>query len=305
MPTTYLEQFFAIDPSVPPVAGTTLSVQQLDLIDWQSNNIINTTGSNGDRIDGSDIRQMYPGDTITVIMRGQTVTITGVTFYLADGRVLFTPTDGTRLFNATFQSSTFVNTQGGLPVSVFAPPCFTPGTRIRTPAGSRPIETLAPGDLVDTIDHGPRPLRWIGRRTVDGTGEFAPVRIAKDALGNYRALVVSPQHRLLVSGWQAEVLFGAAEVLVAALHLVGRPGITRTPVAEVEYIHLLFDDHEIIFAEGAASESFHPGSILLEGDRALYAEIMSIFPGLAARVHCDLPAARPVVSGREARILAC
>ncbi|MEI2805816.1 MAG: Hint domain-containing protein [Albidovulum sp.] len=303
MPTTYPEQFFAMDPSAPPGAGTPLTVQQFNLVDWQNNNVINTNGNNGDRIDNSDIRQMYPGDTISVIMKGQTVTITGVTFYLADGRVLFTPTDGTRLFDATFQNSTFVNTQGGLPVGTFGPPCFTPGTRIRTPAGDAPVETLVPGDLVDTFDRGPRPLRWTGRQTVDGTGGFAPVRIAKGALGNRRALVVSPQHRMLVTGWQAELLFGEPEVLVAAVHLVGRPGIERAPVTEVDYCHLLFDDHELIFAEGAPTESFHPGSILLEEDRALYAEIVSIFPELAARDVKDVPAARPVVAGREARAL--
>lgn len=303
MPTTYLEQFFAIDPSAPPGSGTSLDVQQLDLVDWQNNNVINTNNNNGDRIDGSDIRQMYPGDTITVIMRGQTVTITGVTFYLADGRVLFTPTDGTRLYDATFQSSTFVNTQGGLPVGAFGPPCFTPGTRIRTAAGDAPVETLVPGDLVDTLDGGLQPLRWTGRRKVDGTGDFAPVRIAAGALGNRRALVVSPQHRMLLTGWRAELHFGEAEVLVAALHLVGRPGIERTPVPEVDYCHLLFDDHEVIFAEGAPTESFHPGSILLAGDRALYAEIVSIFPELAARDPASLAAARPILGGREARVL--
>lgn len=304
MPTTYQEQFFAMDPSAPPGAGTPLTVQQLDLVDWQNNAVINTNNNNGDRIDGSDIRQMYPGDTITVIMRGQTVTITGVTFYLADGRVLFTPTDGTRLFDATFQSSTFVNTQGGLPVGAFSPPCFTPGTRIRTPGGDMPVETLAAGDLVDTLDRGPQRLRWTGRRKVDGTGGFAPVRIAQGALGNRRALVVSPQHRMLITGWRAELLFGEPEVLVAAIHLVGWPGIERAPVPEVDYCHLLFADHEVIFAEGAPTESFHPGSILMEADRALYAEIVSIFPELAACDPESVSAARPVLAGREARVLA-
>ncbi len=185
------------------------------------------------------------------------------------------------------------------------PPCFVAGTLIRVPGGAVPVEEIAVDDLVETLDHGPQTVRWIGRRAVPGTGDFAPVRIEAGALGNARTLMVSPQHRMLLSGWMAELYFGEVEVLVAATHLIGKPGIARCPVAEVEYLHLLFDRHEIVFSEGAPSESFHPDSMLLERDRALRAEIEAIFPEFAARAKGRLmPTARRVVTGREARLLA-
>lgn len=302
MPQSFLDQFFLLDPASPPTVGTPLSFVKYSLTDQNDDNDFDRF--NNDSINGSDIRSSWPGDTVTVNVPGfGNITYTGVTFYLANGQVVFTPNDGQVLQNGTFVSSTWVNTQGPLLVSQLGPPCFTPGTLIRVPGGEVAIETLAPGDLVITLDHGPQPLRWIGRSTVPGEGDFAPVRFAPGAFGNRRALLVSPQHRMLVTGWQAELLFGTPEILVAALHLLGHKGVTRVPTAEVEYIHLLFDEHEVIFAEGAATESFHPGSILLARDRTLYAEIVSIFPGLAHRARLDAPTVRPVLSAREARVL--
>ncbi|SPH23626.1 hypothetical protein DEA8626_02692 [Defluviimonas aquaemixtae] len=184
------------------------------------------------------------------------------------------------------------------------PPCFTPGTLIRVPGGEVPVETLRPGDLVETMDHGPRRLRWIGARRVAGTGDLAPGRFAPGAIGNTLALTVSPQHRMLVRGWRAELHFGVSEVLVAAVHLLGWPGVARCPVAEVDYLHLLLDRHEIIYAEGAPSESFHPGSWMLEDDSALRQEIAAVFPELSTRTRAELlPPVRRVVTSREARLL--
>jgi hypothetical protein len=117
--------------------------------------------------------------------------------------------------------------------------------------------------------------------------------------------MVSPEHRMLMTGWLAELNFGEDEVLVAAKHLVGMPGITRQEQAEITYLHLLFDRHEIVFAEGAPSESLHPSSWLITGDSALRAEIVAVFPELMDRLAGPpLPAARRVVSRREARLIA-
>ncbi len=194
---------------------------------------------------------------------------------------------------------------GQQPATWPVPPCFVAGTRIRVPDGEVPVETLKPGDLVETQDRGPQVLRWVGIRSVDARGDFAPVRFAKGALGNDRVLWVSPQHRMVIGGWQAELLFGEDEILVAATHLVGLPGIRRQPMPRIAYVHLLFDRHEIVFAEGAPSESFHPGSRLLDDDPALCAEISALFPAIASpRKRSMLRAARRVISKREARVLA-
>lgn len=303
MPTTYTDQFYQMDPSAPPAPGTLLTPLTLDLVDQNDNNFISRTGN--DNLDGSDITSMYPGDTVTVIHNGSPLTITGTTFYLADGRVFFTPTDGTVLQADTFSSSTFVNTQAAIPVSALGPPCFTPGTLIRVPGGAVAVETLKAGDLVETMDHGPQVLRWIGRNTVDGSGVHAPVSIVAGVLGNDRDLLVSPEHRMLVTGWLAELHFGEEDVLIAARHLVGLPGITQQPQRNVTYLHLLFDRHEIVFAEGAASESLHPSSWLIEQDSALRAEIIAVFPELLDRLAgSPVPAARRVVTRREARLIA-
>ncbi len=161
--------------------------------------------------------------------------------------------------------------------------CFARGTMIDTAAGEKPIESLEVGDLVRTADHDYQPIRWIGASKVQAIGNIAPILIKAGTLGNSRDLRVSPQHRMLLGGWQAEMLFGTDEVLVAAKHLVNDSTILRVEGGEVEYFHMLFDTHEIVFAEGAPSESFHPGQ---EGWGALAeearAEILALFPELAA-----------------------
>ena len=128
--------------------------------------------------------------------------------------------------------------------------CFTRGTLIKTDQGERPIEELAAGDMVLTMDHGYQPIRWIGSSKRAATGDLAPILIRKGALGNDRDLRVSPQHRMLLQGWQAELLFGELEVLATAKSLLNDHSILRDEGGEVEYFHMLFDTHEIIYAEG-------------------------------------------------------
>lgn len=306
----FFEQFYQIDPFSPPAAGTLLQQQYLQVSNVAGAGSINTLSSagttaiNGDRVDGSDITAIY-FDTITVTMNSATVNISGATFYLADGRRYFSPTDGTNLDPATFVGTVSTGTTNvSVPVSALGPPCFTAGTLISVPGGQVAIETLAEGDHVETLDHGPQELRWIGRSEVAGDRETAPVAIAAGVLGNDRELLVSPEHRMLLSGWLAELHFGEAEILVAAKHLVGMPGVRRQPVDRVDYIHLLFDRHEIVFAEGAPSESFHPGSHLLDRDKALLAEIAAIFPEIVKpRRRKAVRAVRRVITGHEARVL--
>ena len=113
-------------------------------------------------------------------------------------------------------------------------------------------------------------------------GDLAPILIRKGALGNDRDLRVSPQHRMLLQGWQAEMLFGEEEVLATAKSLVNDHSILRDEGGEVEYFHILFDTHEIIYAEGAPSESFHPGEQGWKAlDQATRNEILTLFPELA------------------------
>ena len=159
--------------------------------------------------------------------------------------------------------------------------CFTKGTLIETDAGETSVEQLAVGDLVRTLDHDFQPIRWIGSVRRPALGALAPVMIRKDVLGNRRDLMVSPQHKMLLGGWKAELFFGGNQVLATAKSLINDRDIFRVEGGYVEYFHILFDNHEIIFSEGALSESFHPGAM---GARALsqeaHDEILALFPHL-------------------------
>jgi Hint domain len=168
------------------------------------------------------------------------------------------------------------------------PPCFTPGAHILTPGGAVRIETLQVGDTVMTRDTGAQAIRWIGRialtsAEVAARDSLRPVILQPGALGDgfpARRMRVSQQHRFVIRGWQAELLFGSDEVLVAARDLVN-DGTIRidTAKAAVTYIHLLFDRHELIWADGAETESLHPAGLARTGlPKPMLDEIDALFP---------------------------
>ena len=183
--------------------------------------------------------------------------------------------------------------------------CFTPGTMILTSHGDRPIETLQVGDMVVTRDQGVRPIRWIGKRTVRGRGGFAPIRVGANALDTARTgLLVSPQHRILYTGYRAELLFGDPEVLVPAKHLVDGKDVRIEPCEEVTYIHIMFDHHEVIYADGIATESFHAGDMGLSAIHdAAREELFAIFPELRSAPGHHLETVRPCLKKHEAALL--
>lgn len=182
--------------------------------------------------------------------------------------------------------------------------CFTAGTCIETATGARRIETLMPGDLILTRDDGLQPLRWIGQTEVSGQGRFAPVRIAAGAFGASRALTVSPQHRLLVSGWQVELSYGEPEVLVPACRMINDTTVRRVPVDRVRYVHLLFDSHQIVTTHGVASESMLlTARAVGSWAGAAQAEVYDLFPELRTK---PMPwtTARPVPPAHVAQVCA-
>ncbi|MEM7473165.1 MAG: Hint domain-containing protein [Pseudomonadota bacterium] len=184
--------------------------------------------------------------------------------------------------------------------------CFVAGSMIVTPDGVCPVEAIKVGDLVVTKDNGAQPVRWVGSRTVEAEGKLAPILFAPGAVGNTGAFLVSPQHRILVSSWQAEVTTGEQEVLVAAKHLVNGTTVIPCPCPDVAYHHIMFDQHELIKCAGIYSESFHPSASSLRGvDEASREEILTLFPELATSEKvADLPTSRRVLRKFEARLLA-
>lgn len=192
-------------------------------------------------------------------------------------------------------------------------PCFASGVMIETAIGSVPVQEILVGDRVLTRDSGYRAVCWIGRRHVDRewlarAPHLHPVLIRAGALGQERPardMMVSPQHRMLLNGARAEMLFGEREVLVAALHLVGLPGIDRAQADEVTYVQLLFDAHEIVLSDGCWSETYQPGDRTLAGLASEQRrEILALFPELATGDRCRRwIAARRSLHSHEARVL--
>lgn len=185
-------------------------------------------------------------------------------------------------------TATFTDTSTSLPIENVTI-CFASGTLINTPTGAVPIENLTEGALVLTEDCGAQPIRWIGSKKLDAidlaqSPKLKPVVIRADALGpGYprQDLVVSPQHRILLSSAIAKRMFGAKDVLVPAKKLTGVDGIdVRHDNPEgVEYFHMLFDNHQIVEANGAKAESLFTGPEALKAvSPEAREEITELFP---------------------------
>ena len=192
--------------------------------------------------------------------------------------------------------------------------CFTPGTRIETPEGPRLVEELREGDRVQTKDNGAEEIQWIGSRRMTGARLFAmpklrPVRIRAGALGVDRPdaeLLVSPEHRMLVKGDVARDLFNAPEVLVSAKDLINGGTVTvDLALREVTYVHLLLPQHQIVWANGVETESFHPASASLSAlDQNDRARLLEWNARLENEPHAYGNFARRNLSSSEAAILA-
>lgn len=191
--------------------------------------------------------------------------------------------------------------------------CFAKGTQIEMSDGTKAVEDLCEGDLVMTADHGPKQVKWIGSRLLSNerliqNPELRPVRISAGALGAglpVNDLIVSPQHRVLVRSEIANKMFGQQEVLVAAKQLLQLSGIDiADDLEEVTYFHFLFDQHEVVFANGAEAESLYTGAEALKSvGAAARKEIFAIFPNLIDLNYAPSPA-RLLINGRRGRTMA-
>ena len=109
---------------------------------------------------------------------------------------------------------------------------------------------------------------------------------------------------MVLTGPMAVAMFDTDEVLAAAKHLVNGDTITIEPCDRIEYFHLLLDGHQLVRADGALSESFHPGHQALTSDAALREELFSLFPELEDTAASALwTLSRPELKSFEARAL--
>lgn len=173
---------------------------------------------------------------------------------------------------------------------------FAAGTRITLDGGAlRAIEAIRPGDAILTRDHGAQAVRWAGKITLRAEGAQAPVVIPAGSLGNLGDLTVSPYHRLFL--YRPEGADGKTpELLVQAKHLVDGTGIRQRTGGFVDYHCLVFDRHEIIYAEGIPCESLLvTAATLVALPEALASELHAHFPALSQRPLFATEIARPEV----------
>lgn len=258
---------------------------------------VNTTGQ-GDLI--------VQNTTTSAIIDGQTISFDGgVTFqnytYLGEGDYRGGGESGefiqvgTQIYAWNTNDPTAPMTTGNWKITTgdldpTDPPCFVAGTLIETDLGPRRVEDLAVGDRVCASDGQTLPIVWIGRRelsleTLQHQPKFRPVRIRRNALGvglPDRDLFVSPQHRIVVEGWRAEMLFGESMVFTAAIHLVNDSTIRQVlPDEPVVYYHIACERHAILKSHGLRSESlFIGGRALKSFHREDVEELRTLFPEL-------------------------
>ncbi|WP_323782234.1 Hint domain-containing protein [Thalassovita sp.] len=277
-------------------------------------------GGGVDEIDGGDDADTIMGITMGEAVHGgsggdddDTLMIYGIGDYNItdlvtdsdgngfDGTVEFL--DGTGAVTGT---ATFTNIENIVP-------CFTPGTLIATPQGARMVETLREGDKVITRDNGIQEIRWVGARRMNGIElarepKLQPILVRKGALGNglpERDMMVSPNHRMLVTNEKVNLYFNETEVLASAKHLVGLEGIHKVNVVGTTYIHFMFDQHEVVLSDGAWTESFQPGDMSLNGiGKEQREEIFALFPELREQEGVgNYHAARRSLKKHEATLL--
>jgi hypothetical protein len=145
-------------------------------------------------------------------------------------------------------------------------PCFVAGTRLlaELPTGRAeiPVEALREGLLLAARGGRAAPVRWIGRRRIATATHpdpdlVHPVRIRAHAFAPgapHTDLLLSPDHAVLVDG-----------TLVPIRRLINGASIAQEKHAEVTYYHVELDRHDVLYAEGLATESY-----LDTGNRAVF-----------------------------------
>lgn len=269
--------------------------------------------TNGDQeIVSSAVSELDIGDTFRArgIWRftnndtGETYDVTEVFSNTAGNPIgqlfIFTSTAPDWIFDSTSRSLSILEADGTLPYSSIV--CFGAGTLIKKEDGCDvAVEELKVGDRVVCHDGSAHVVRWIGSRKITSYGLMAdpklrPVRIKAGALGcNLPAedLIVSRQHRVLIKSVIAKRVFGIDEVLVPAIKLVSLEGIEiADDLQEVEYFHILFDQHQIIYSNGAPTESLFTGPEALKAiSPEARTEITTLFPEITKPEFNPHPAA--------------
>ena len=166
-------------------------------------------------------------------------------------------------------------------------PCFVSGMEIRTIRGPVAVEKLVPGDMIWTLDNGFQELLLLGRRKVKAQGSMAPVMFKKGIIGNTKDIMVSPRHRFHVGSLPDALKqqFGdKSDSLLQALAFCNGTSVRQYPdIGEVEYFHLMFEDHQLVECHGTISESWQPTRKAIQQSPDQADELLAIFPELLTR----------------------
>lgn len=172
-----------------------------------------------------------------------------------------------------------------------APVCFAAGSLVQCPEGWRAIETLHAGDRVCTRT-GPRPIVWRAERHVSGLGPLAPICLAPGSLGANAPLLLSPDHRVLLTGNLAQLLFDTAHIWVRVADLCNDRSIIHQPQRQISYHHLLLEGgHHVLNVQGVAAESLDP----------LAASDPTVLASIPAHLLAESYVSHPTLSALEAR----
>lgn len=178
--------------------------------------------------------------------------------------------------------------------------CFTSGTMISTPSGPKRVEELRIGEWVHTVDHGLQPIMWTTDRLAPGIGKSSPVEFSAGLFGSAKDVGLSPEHRVLVSDYQCELLFGSRCVYASAKSLVGLPGVCFAERPLVRYVHVLLPIHAAIFANGMPCESLLAGDVTMG---ALGPAFQNVYAKLSSKLG-DQNSAYPCLKHQQGRLLA-
>ncbi|MEP5761762.1 MAG: Hint domain-containing protein [Litoreibacter sp.] len=189
--------------------------------------------------------------------------------------------------------------------------CFTPDTFIDTNSGPRLISTLCPGDTVRDIDGLDLSILWCGSRQIPLESDLSPrpILITAGSLGGSspsRDLIVSPQHRIRLTGPLVRSEFRVEAVLAPARGLTKLPGIREMKgKRRVTYVSVLLTRHAVLCANGAEAESLYPGPQAMRALTPIQRQLVyRAVPGLAANgPKAYSPPAHPLLTVQETRAL--
>ncbi len=118
---------------------------------------------------------------------------------------------------------------------------------------------------MQTLDFGLQTIKEVHQRSASGRGPLTPVRIEKDAIGNTRDLLVSPQMSLLV--FDRSVAIGSEYApFVSAYALVNEKDVNFDPIDEIEYFLLIFERSVVVAINDVPAFFPNPFDFLVKGD---------------------------------------